>query len=78
VSLARTARWLVSNRNSDRATGPGNPEEWMVELPGNCAAVAPPGAIDGQELRWPGPPAAYGQDPPRWRPTAEKLHAGDR
>jgi crotonobetainyl-CoA:carnitine CoA-transferase CaiB-like acyl-CoA transferase len=74
VSLARTARWLVTNggghQSSDGTLGSGNPEQWIVELPGSCAAVAPPGAIDGHELRWPGAPAAYGQDPPLWAPTA--------
>jgi crotonobetainyl-CoA:carnitine CoA-transferase CaiB-like acyl-CoA transferase len=70
VSLARTARWLVGNGDShqyaDRRSDSWNPEEWMVDLPAACAAIAPPGAIDGQALRWPGPPAAYVQDAARW------------
>jgi CoA transferase family III len=76
LSLARTALWLTAQGltpvgTSARAAGP-DARSWLVEVDddGPVSAVAPPGSLGDRPLRWPGPPAAYGLDPPRWSTTA--------
>ncbi|HEV2370060.1 MAG TPA: hypothetical protein VGR90_09280, partial [Acidimicrobiales bacterium] len=75
VSLARTAAWVV-------AAGPGEPtsttvgpaparaegdERWRSSFAGEgIDAVAPPGSLGGNPLRWPGPPARYQTDDAAW------------
>lgn len=71
LSLARTAAWLTGTVGAGvGATTPtDDPARWVVTLPtavGDVRAVAPPGAIGGVPLQWPGPPARYCQDPPTW------------
>jgi hypothetical protein len=80
VSLARTAWWLTSTgpapagadpapTGTTPAAAPPEPGRWMVELPtadGPVAAVSPPGWLGGSALRWPGGPACYRADRPRW------------
>lgn len=42
-----------------------DPEPWLTRY-GDVTVVQPPGSLSGQPLRWSGPPAAYGADPPAW------------
>ncbi len=72
LSLARTAWWLThagpAGPTPD-APPPDDDARWTVELPtteGSVTAVRPPGAFDGEPLRWPGAPARYGTDDPAW------------
>jgi crotonobetainyl-CoA:carnitine CoA-transferase CaiB-like acyl-CoA transferase len=71
VSLARTARWLMA------APPPtAHPEakddvdpSWVVPLDsanGPVTAVAPPGQLDDEPLRWPFLLTGYGNDRPTW------------
>jgi hypothetical protein len=46
-----------------------DPMPYLVGLGPRVTAVAPPGRLDGQPLRWPGPPARYGADTPTWLPN---------
>jgi hypothetical protein len=75
VSLARTAWWLASITAPDAAPTPGvqpsGPAPWLVTLPagdGTVTAVSPPGRLGNSPLRWPGGPARYRTDRPRWLP----------
>jgi CoA-transferase family III len=71
VSLARTAWWVT--------TTPAGPDEqpeldeetqsFLVEIPARghtVVAVAPPGSIGGEPLRWPHAGHGYGADSPNW------------
>jgi len=80
LSLARTAAGLLALDRPPAAgeapaagdTRPdpvGDAGPWLVELPGPTgpvAAVAPPGRLAGEPLRWRSGPAAYGADAPAW------------
>ncbi|HEX5266083.1 MAG TPA: hypothetical protein VFW24_04870, partial [Acidimicrobiales bacterium] len=73
LSLARTAAWLVGHPAEDPQRAPVGPPDddgaGMVSIrqgPDEIRMVAPPGALDGIPLRWPGPPARYGTDAPAW------------
>ena len=76
LSLARTAAWLAghpadpeASRERSTTPGGGGGSDAVVRFrdgPDEIEAVAPPGALDGTPLRWPGAPARYGTDPPAW------------
>lgn len=79
VSLARTAAWLTATSDgsdgADAACGPGHPPpgddgaRWLVPLTDGrdrVVAVAPPGAIGGRPLHWPGFPGRYLAGRPAW------------
>ena len=73
VSLAGTAGWLTSiGPPPARATAtaqPSGPARWMVTLPagdGPVTVVSPPGRLGSRQLGWPGGPARYLTDRPRW------------
>jgi hypothetical protein len=71
VSLARTAWWLATTAaQPDQGSAPGEDKGgFLVEIPAGghtIAAVAPPGTIAGQPLRWPHAGHGYGGDPPAW------------
>jgi crotonobetainyl-CoA:carnitine CoA-transferase CaiB-like acyl-CoA transferase len=75
VSLGRTALWLVRTANGQQtipaAAAKSSAKDWIVEVggvPHGASAVAPPGALDGEALQWPGPPARYLNDEPAWEP----------
>ncbi len=74
LSLARTARWLVSC-----APPPGRPQppvkqdpsRFVSHLgdaagPGSLDLVSPPGALWGRALSWPERTTRYGKDTPDW------------
>jgi hypothetical protein len=74
LSLARTAQWLTSEvEPPTEPAGPAaerHPPAWLVELDsplGPLRAVAPPGTLAGQPLRWPFAPIGYGRDAARWQ-----------
>jgi crotonobetainyl-CoA:carnitine CoA-transferase CaiB-like acyl-CoA transferase len=74
VSLARTAAWVLSAPSPPSspvaAEDDGYPARWLQRIDtadGPVEAVAPPGSLAGEPLRWPGPPAAYQEDPPAWQ-----------
>ena len=46
-----------------------DPTPYLVELDPHLTAVAPPGRLDSEPLRWPGPPARYGGGTPAWLPN---------
>jgi hypothetical protein len=79
LSLAHTAAHLL---NAPPLGPPPNPEAssvneadddvspYIVELERGgdvVSLVAPPGMLGGHALEWPGPPPAWGSDPPVWR-----------
>lgn len=74
LSLARTALWLTSQgiRSDEAARAPTAVPPvpaWLVEMDsrrGPATAVAPPGSLAGQPLRWPYAPTGYGDDAPAW------------
>ncbi|MFI5494022.1 CoA transferase [Actinoplanes sp. NPDC051859] len=66
VSLERTARWLM-DAEPDAAQLEADAEHYRVPLGGGWTGISPPGSLDGQPLRWPQLPAAYGSAPPAWR-----------
>lgn len=43
-----------------------DPTPYLVALSPHLTVVAPPGRLDQQPLRWPGPPTRYGADQPLW------------
>jgi len=73
LSLARTAAWLTGEpvrRAGPRPESPPLPESgpWLVDVAATNASVqvvAPPGAIGGRALQWPGV-SNYGTDDLRW------------
>jgi crotonobetainyl-CoA:carnitine CoA-transferase CaiB-like acyl-CoA transferase len=75
LSLARTALWLTSQgRKDDEGAGEIAEEShdggWLVELDsghGPVSAVAPPGALGDDPLRWPFALTGYGNDEAAWR-----------
>jgi hypothetical protein len=69
LSLARTARWLLDQGTV--APGPAGGEDppvaaYRVDLGNGWTGISPPGRFDGQPLRWPHLPPAYGKAPPAW------------
>jgi len=70
LSLARTAGWLTSTETQPGVAGATNDiAPWLVELDVNdttVVTVSPPGSLNGQPVRWPGPPSTYRTEPPRW------------
>ncbi len=72
LSLARTARWLLDSISPE--PGPASSsEEFLTYLTSNGAqveAVAPPGTIGGEPLRWPDRITRYLDDEPTWRITS--------
>lgn len=74
LSLARTAWWVAAAAsNPDPRSGlDENIDRLLVEIPAdglNVVAVAPPGSLAGQPLRWPHVGHGYGVDPPEWAST---------
>jgi crotonobetainyl-CoA:carnitine CoA-transferase CaiB-like acyl-CoA transferase len=74
VSLARTARWVATTpAGPDRELEADDKNDrYMIEMPADghtVAAVAPPGTIAGERLRWPHAGHGYGVDPPGWEPS---------
>jgi hypothetical protein len=75
VSLARTAWWVASTPAPP--DGGAEPEDengrFLVEIPADghtVLAVAPPGTVAGEQLRWPHAGHGYGADAPVWDPPA--------
>jgi hypothetical protein len=70
LSLARTAYWLVASGDLSRGEGEvsaGYDDTWLVDVEGDqTEAIAPPGTLGANPLRWPGPPARYLGDLPAW------------
>jgi hypothetical protein len=72
VSLARTAYWVASiPTQRDVAPEPDGDAapQHLVRIPANgrtLTAVAPPGIVAGQALRWPHGSHGYGADRPAW------------
>jgi CoA-transferase family III len=67
VSLARTAAWLLAQSRPGVHTGERlDPTPWLIDLPGGIRAVAPPGWLDGIDLRYPSGGGRYGTDAPVW------------
>lgn len=63
----RRARGSAGNRRG-RDQGTAVAGECMpLRLGPRVTAVAPPGRLDGNPLRWPGLPTRYGADAPTWR-----------
>jgi crotonobetainyl-CoA:carnitine CoA-transferase CaiB-like acyl-CoA transferase len=81
VSLARTASWVATTPAGTAARlAPANgSDRFIVEIPANghtVAAIAPPGTIAGEPLRWPHAGHGFGVDPPAWEPaTAASTYA---
>lgn len=76
LSLARTAWWLTSTPagppSEDASVATSGALEWLTEVDGvngPIIAVTPPGALNGQPLRWPAPATGYGNDSPNWQPA---------
>jgi crotonobetainyl-CoA:carnitine CoA-transferase CaiB-like acyl-CoA transferase len=75
LSLARTALWLTSQGPQDDGGASEIAEEshddgWLVELDsghGPVSAVAPPGTLGDEPLRWPFALTGYGNDEAAWR-----------
>lgn len=63
ISLAAVAAEVL--RRSPVEDLDPDPRPWLIDL-GDVTVVQPPGTLDGQRLRWPGPPARYGADVPHW------------
>lgn len=71
LSLARTAHWVAASTAPAPAQGAAAPSTvgCMVEINAHghsLGAIAPPGAIGGEPLRWPHAGNGYGADPPSW------------
>jgi hypothetical protein len=43
-----------------------DPTPYLIDLDPHLTAVTPPGRLDDQPLRWPGPPARYASATPAW------------
>jgi crotonobetainyl-CoA:carnitine CoA-transferase CaiB-like acyl-CoA transferase len=74
LSLAQTASWLMSAGRHvlSRPAEPDDAAAWMVDMEsrdGQVRAVAPPGRLDGEALRWPPVVSRYGADEPVWLPA---------
>lgn len=72
LSLARTAKWLLDQPARAQAAG-GTADSargvlTVESAEGPVTTIAPPGALDGTHLQWPGPLRAYGADRPEWTP----------
>lgn len=71
VSLARTAWWVATtpsgpNQVREPASESG---QFLAQIPTDghtVVAVAPPGTVAGEPLRWPHAGHGYGADPPVW------------
>lgn len=73
LSLARTARWLLDTPRPTPSP-PVAAGEWLTPLNsahGKISAVAPPGRLDGEPVRWPDPASGYLDDDPAW-PTSNR------
>jgi crotonobetainyl-CoA:carnitine CoA-transferase CaiB-like acyl-CoA transferase len=73
VSLARTAWWVANTPvGPDPEPGPDDRSGgFLVEIPANghtVGAVAPPGTVAAEPLRWPHAGHGYGIDEPSWDP----------
>ncbi|GAY09363.1 CoA transferase [Pseudonocardia sp. N23] len=76
LALTATASWLQS---LPRTAEPPAAEEvdaspWIGDVPaadGVLTLASPPGTVDGEGLRWPGPAPAYGAAPATWPPDAQ-------
>ena len=71
LSLARTSRWLLDapHPTQSMSSKVGTTQPSLERLTGDVAAVAPPGHIDGNPLRWPSPISGYLDDEPTWPST---------
>ncbi|MEA2167093.1 MAG: hypothetical protein QOF76_393 [Solirubrobacteraceae bacterium] len=63
LALAATAAHVLDGRRVEDVDP--DPAPYLQRL-GDVVAVAPPGAVAGEPLRWPGPPAPYGAAEPAW------------
>jgi hypothetical protein len=80
VSLARTAWWVATTPGQPGLRPePGNETgQHLVQLPADghtITAVAPPGIVAGQALRWPHAGHGYGADPPAWDRLASRAES---
>jgi crotonobetainyl-CoA:carnitine CoA-transferase CaiB-like acyl-CoA transferase len=70
VSLARTARWLLDHGSdpADRPPDAGVDDAgtYRTALGDGWTGISPPGRVDGEPLRWPRLPPAYGRAPATW------------
>lgn len=71
LSLTATAEDLL--RRAPVADSDVDPAPYLIDLDPHVTAVAPPGRLGSQPLRWPGPPARYGRDTPTWLPARAWL-----
>jgi len=69
LSLTATAEDLL--RRPPVADADFDPKPYLVDLDPHVTAVAPPGRLDSQPLRWPGPPSRYASDAPVWLADAD-------
>ena len=70
LSLAQTAAWLLRQpRRAIPTVDDVEPGPYLVDLRRGeqvVTVVAPPGALDGHPLAWPGPPPILGADAAEW------------
>ena len=76
LALAGTASWLQSlPRTTEPTTAEDvDPAPWTEDVAtpdGVLTLASPPGTVDGEGLRWPAPPPAYGAAPATWPTAAE-------
>jgi hypothetical protein len=69
LSLARTAHWLLDAEAGADGSSTTDSDPALADLDsplGAAHAVPPPGAIDGEPLRWPRALSGYGDDEAAW------------
>jgi crotonobetainyl-CoA:carnitine CoA-transferase CaiB-like acyl-CoA transferase len=65
LSLARTAAELLARPRRDEPARRPDPDRFRVTF-GDVSLIAPPGALDGEPLRWAHGPRPLGSDEPAW------------
>jgi crotonobetainyl-CoA:carnitine CoA-transferase CaiB-like acyl-CoA transferase len=65
LSLARTAAELLARPRRDEPARRPDPDRFRVAF-GDVSLIAPPGALDGEPLRWAHGPRPLGGDSARW------------
>jgi formyl-CoA transferase len=64
-SLARTAAELLARPRREEPARRPDPDRFRVTF-GDVSLIAPPGALDGEPLRWAHGPRPLGSDEPAW------------
>lgn len=70
LSLARTAAELLAAPRTAAPARAPDPDRFRVAF-GDVELIAPPGALDGEPLRWAHGPRPHGGDPPAWPPRGD-------